>query len=52
MDFAAARRAPDTSAWAHEVRFDGWRIQLHIGGHRVHVFSKNAYVVLEQEMSE
>jgi ATP-dependent DNA ligase len=36
----------------HEVKFEGWRMQLHKGGHTIHVFSKNAYEVLEQEMSE
>ena len=27
--------------WIHEVKFDGWRMQLHKAGDRVVVFSRN-----------
>jgi bifunctional non-homologous end joining protein LigD len=38
------RSAPPTSnAWIHEVKFDGWRIQLHKHGDSAAVFTKNGH---------
>ena len=33
--------APAGSQWIHEVKFDGWRMQLHKAGDRVVMFSRN-----------
>jgi bifunctional non-homologous end joining protein LigD len=33
--------APSGPQWIHEVKFDGWRMQLHKVGDRVVVFSRN-----------
>ncbi|MGP1666673.1 MAG: ATP-dependent DNA ligase [Rhodanobacter sp.] len=40
------RSSPETRAarcpqWLHEVKFDGWSMQLHKAGDRVVVFSRN-----------
>ena len=33
--------APAGPQWVHEVKFDGWRVQLHKSGERAIVFSRN-----------
>ena len=35
------REPPAGPQWIHEVKFDGWRMQLHKAGERVVVFSRN-----------
>ena len=35
------REPPTGPQWIHEVKFDGWRMQLHKAGDRVVVFSRN-----------
>ena len=35
------REPPVGPQWIHEVKFDGWRMQLHKAGDRVVVFSRN-----------
>jgi bifunctional non-homologous end joining protein LigD len=38
------RSAPPTSsAWIHEVKFDGWRVQLHKHGSSVALYTRNGY---------
>ena len=34
------RNAPTGKGWIHEVKFDGWRIQLHKDGEAVTLFSR------------
>jgi ATP-dependent DNA ligase len=35
------RTAPSGPNWIHEIKFDGWRVQLHSDDTRIHVFSRN-----------
>ena len=35
------REPPVGPQWVHEVKFDGWRMQLHKAGDRVVIFSRN-----------
>lgn len=38
------RKEPPTGGrWRHEVKFDGWRLQLHKVGNRVVLYSKKGY---------
>jgi bifunctional non-homologous end joining protein LigD len=40
----ALRSAPPRGEhWVHEVKFDGWRIQLHKDGSTAAAFTKNGY---------
>jgi bifunctional non-homologous end joining protein LigD len=32
---------PTGDAWVHEVKFDGWRVQLHKNNHRATVYTKS-----------
>jgi bifunctional non-homologous end joining protein LigD len=32
---------PLGDAWTHEIKFDGWRIQLHKEGRSVAIYTKN-----------
>jgi bifunctional non-homologous end joining protein LigD len=34
---------PSGSAWIHEVKFDGWRIQAHKEGKRVALYTRSGY---------
>jgi bifunctional non-homologous end joining protein LigD len=34
-------RPPSGDCWIHEIKFDGWRAQLHKRGERVVIFSRN-----------
>jgi bifunctional non-homologous end joining protein LigD len=34
---------PAGDAWIHEVKFDGWRIQLHKEGRNVAIYTKNGF---------
>ena len=34
---------PGGNAWIHEVKFDGWRIQLHKQGRTVAIYTKNGH---------
>jgi bifunctional non-homologous end joining protein LigD len=34
---------PSGPGWLHEVKFDGWRVQLHKAGHEVTIFTKNGH---------
>ena len=36
-------RPPEGEEWPHEVKFDGWRVQLHKVGREIIVFSKNGH---------
>jgi bifunctional non-homologous end joining protein LigD len=36
-------RPPEGDAWLHEIKFDGWRIQLHKRGRDVTVYTKNGH---------
>ena len=35
------REPPNGAQWIHEVKFDGWRGQLHKAGDDVTIFSRN-----------
>jgi hypothetical protein len=35
---------PLGNAWIHEVKFDGWRVQLHKYGHAVGIYTKNGTI--------
>jgi ATP-dependent DNA ligase len=34
---------PPGDAWIHEIKFDGWRIQLHKEGRSVAIYTKNGH---------
>jgi len=34
---------PRGDRWIHEIKFDGWRAQLHKRGERVVIFSRNGH---------
>ena len=34
---------PQGDAWIHEVKFDGWRVQLHKEGRSVAIYTKNGH---------
>src|SRR5215467_9261677 len=34
---------PMGAAWIHEIRFDGWRVQLHEQEHSVAIYTKNGH---------
>jgi ATP dependent DNA ligase domain len=36
-------RPPKGDAWRHEVKFDGYRMQLHKAGHKVRLFTRNGH---------
>ena len=36
-------RPPTGDAWLHEIKFDGWRIQLHKRGRDVALYTKNGH---------
>jgi bifunctional non-homologous end joining protein LigD len=36
-------RPPKGDAWLHEVKFDGYRRQLHKAGHKVWLFTRNGH---------
>jgi bifunctional non-homologous end joining protein LigD len=36
---------PSGTAWLHEVKFDGWRIQAHKDGNRVALYTRNDYAL-------
>jgi bifunctional non-homologous end joining protein LigD len=36
-------RPPEGDAWLHEIKFDGWRIQLHKRGRDVALYTKNGH---------
>jgi bifunctional non-homologous end joining protein LigD len=36
-------RPPEGDAWLHEIKFDGWRIQLHKRGRDVAIYTKNGH---------
>ena len=36
-------RPPSGDRWIHEIKFDGWRAQLHKRGERVVIFSRNGH---------
>ena len=36
-----AKMPPAGPDWLHEVKFDGWRMQLHVDGKDVALYSKN-----------
>ena len=35
--------SPTGTEWLHEVKFDGWRIQLQKNGRRVALYTKNGH---------
>jgi bifunctional non-homologous end joining protein LigD len=37
------RSAPPRGEWLHEVKFDGWRIQLHKHGGSAAAFTENGH---------
>jgi bifunctional non-homologous end joining protein LigD len=37
---AAIEKTPSGSRWIHEIKFDGYRVQLHIANEGVHVFTR------------
>jgi ATP-dependent DNA ligase len=37
---ASIERVPQGERWIHEVKFDGYRVQLHIGNENVRVFAR------------
>jgi bifunctional non-homologous end joining protein LigD len=36
-------KTPSGSRWIHEVKFDGYRVQLHIANEGAHVFTRNGH---------
>src|SRR5436190_16573363 len=38
-----ADRAPGGDRWVHEIKFDGYRLQLHIAGGQVSCFTRRGY---------
>jgi bifunctional non-homologous end joining protein LigD len=34
---------PNGEHWLHEVKFDGWRVQLHLNGDKAVIYSKTGY---------
>jgi bifunctional non-homologous end joining protein LigD len=36
-------KTPRGSRWIHEIKFDGYRVQLHIANEGVHVFTRNGH---------
>jgi bifunctional non-homologous end joining protein LigD len=36
-------RPPTGDAWLHEIKFDGWRIQLHKRGRDVTLYTRNGH---------
>ena len=36
-----AKVPPAGPDWIHEVKFDGWRMQLHVDGKQAMLYSKN-----------
>jgi bifunctional non-homologous end joining protein LigD len=36
-------RPPKSDAWLHEVKFDGYRMQIHVVGRKVTLFSRNGH---------
>jgi bifunctional non-homologous end joining protein LigD len=36
-------RTPSGSRWIHEIKFDGYRVQLHIANEGAHVFTRNGH---------
>jgi len=36
-------RPPEGPAWIHEIKFDGWRMQLNVGGGRATWFTRNGH---------
>ena len=36
-----AKGPPTGREWLHEVKFDGWRAQLHLAGGKATVYSRN-----------
>jgi bifunctional non-homologous end joining protein LigD len=36
-------RSPTGDAWLHEIKFDGWRIQLHKRGRDVALYTRRRY---------
>jgi bifunctional non-homologous end joining protein LigD len=39
----AAKKVPAGEAWVHEVKFDGYRLQLHKAGRDVVIYSRNGH---------
>jgi bifunctional non-homologous end joining protein LigD len=38
-----AKKVPAGEAWVHEVKFDGYRVQLHKAGRDVVIYSRNGH---------
>ena len=36
-------KTPSGQRWIHEIKFDGYRVQLHIANEGVHVFTRNGH---------
>jgi ATP-dependent DNA ligase len=36
-------RPPKGDAWLHEVKLDGYRMQIHKAGRRITIFTRNGY---------
>ena len=41
-------RPPEGEGWLHEVKFDGWRVQLHKVGREITVFSRNGHDITKR----
>ena len=39
----AAKKVPAGEAWVHEVKLDGYRVQLHKNGRDVAIYSRNGH---------
>ena len=37
------KEPPKRDGWLHEVKFDGWRVQLHLDGREARIFSKSGH---------
>jgi bifunctional non-homologous end joining protein LigD len=43
-----AKAVPTGDAWLHEVKFDGYRVQIHKAGRNVTIFSRNGHVFTQR----
>jgi bifunctional non-homologous end joining protein LigD len=39
----SAKAVPAGAGWLHEVKFDGYRVQIHKAGNEVVIFSRNGH---------
>jgi bifunctional non-homologous end joining protein LigD len=40
---SSIERVPSGERWVHEIKFDGYRVQLHIANESIRVFTRRGY---------